>query len=48
MVGGDNDAALLDRQAYISKTMGSLGESIRGKAPIILDNKIIGVVSVGF
>lgn len=48
MVGGDNDAALLDRQAYISKTMGSLGESIRGKAPIIIDNKIIGVVSVGF
>ncbi|WP_409367259.1 ATP-binding protein [Lysinibacillus sp. 38-6] len=48
MVGGDNDAALLDRQAYISKTMGSLGESIRGKAPIILDDSIIGVVSVGF
>jgi len=48
MVGGDNDAALLDRQAYISKTIGSLGESIRGKAPIILDDNIIGVVSVGF
>ncbi|MEK5233750.1 sensor histidine kinase [Lysinibacillus sp. FSL K6-0232] len=48
MVGGDNDAVLIDRQAYISKTMGSLGESIRGKAPIIQDDKIIGVVSVGF
>ncbi|CAM5632464.1 histidine kinase OS=Lysinibacillus sphaericus OX=1421 GN=citA_2 PE=4 SV=1 [Lysinibacillus sphaericus] len=48
MVGGDNDAALLNKQAYISKTVGSLGESIRGKAPIMIDENIIGVVSVGF
>ncbi|MFJ7408296.1 MULTISPECIES: ATP-binding protein [unclassified Lysinibacillus] len=48
MVGGDNDAALQNKQAYTSKTIGSLGESIRGKAPIILDDNIIGVVSVGF
>ena len=48
MVGGDNDAVLLDKQAYISKTVGSLGESIRGKAPIMIDDNIIGVVSVGF
>lgn len=48
MVGGDNDAVLIDRQAYVSKTTGSLGESIRGKAPIIQNNQVIGVVSVGF
>ncbi len=48
MVGGDNDAVLIDKQAYVSKTIGSLGESIRGKAPIIQNNQVIGVVSVGF
>ncbi|MGM9949473.1 MAG: ATP-binding protein [Lysinibacillus sp.] len=48
MVGGDNDAALLDGKSYVSKTKGSLGLSIRGKVPIIKDDEIIGVVSVGF
>ncbi|WP_107840821.1 ATP-binding protein [Metasolibacillus meyeri] len=48
MVGGDNDAALLDKRFYVSKTVGGLGESIRGKAPIMKEGEIIGVVSVGF
>lgn len=48
MVGGDNDAALLNNEAVISKTTGSLGESIRGKVPIEKNGQVIGVVSVGF
>ncbi|MFD2902255.1 histidine kinase, partial [Klebsiella pneumoniae] len=48
MVGGDNDRALLHGQSYISKKEGSLGLSIRGKAPIYANQEIIGVVSVGF
>lgn len=49
MVGGDNSRALEDGEAYISEATGSLGSSIRGKAPIISeDGKIIGIVSVGF
>lgn len=49
MVGNDNDKALIDGLAYISKEEGTLGPAIRGKAPIF-SNKgdIIGVVSVGF
>ncbi|API92994.1 MULTISPECIES: sensor histidine kinase [unclassified Virgibacillus] len=49
MVGGDNNRALEKGEAYISKRKGSLGLSIRGKAPIKnQDGAIIGVVSVGF
>jgi CitB family two-component system sensor histidine kinase CitS len=49
MVGGDNELALLYGQHYTSKATGTLGPSLRGKAPIIDDNgEIIGVVSVGF
>ncbi|MCG1020872.1 sensor histidine kinase [Sutcliffiella horikoshii] len=49
MVGGDNLRALEEGKAYISEATGSLGLSIRGKAPIISnDGTIIGVVSVGF
>lgn len=49
MVGGDNDKALIDGQYYISKAVGSLGPSLRGKAPIFNDKgDIIGIVSVGF
>lgn len=49
MVGGDNDKALIEGKYYTSKAVGSLGPSLRGKAPIF-DNKgnIIGIVSVGF
>lgn len=49
MVGGDNTGALKEGRAYVSEARGSLGESIRGKAPIFNeDGTIIGVVSVGF
>ena len=48
--GEDNASALKDGQGYISKALGSLGWSMRGKAPIF-DNEmheVIGVVSVGY
>ncbi len=49
MMGGDNDKALVDGKAYISKAKGTLGLSLRGKAPIWDENgNIIGIVSVGF
>lgn len=49
MVGGDNARALIGGEYYTSKAIGSLGPSLRGKAPILdEDGKIIGIVSVGF
>lgn len=49
MVGGDNELALLHGESYISKAIGSLGPSLRGKAPIVDESgTIIGIVSVGF
>ncbi|MFC0014001.1 MULTISPECIES: sensor histidine kinase [Allobacillus] len=49
MVGGDNDKALVHGEYYKSEAVGSLGPSLRGKAPIInQDGQIIGIVSVGF
>lgn len=48
MVGGDNDHVLLNGKTSVTTVKGSLGESIRGKAPIIENGQIIGVVSVGF
>src|SRR5699024_7086949 len=49
MVGGDNDKALIDGEYYTSKAAGSLGPSLRGKAPIFdVEGDIIGIVSVGF
>ncbi|MEQ6378196.1 sensor histidine kinase [Bacillaceae bacterium S4-13-56] len=49
MVGGDNGKALIDGEYYTSEAVGSLGPSLRGKAPIFNDNgNIIGIVSVGF
>lgn len=49
MVGGDNRKALVEGKYYTSKAIGSLGPSLRGKAPIFDDNgNIIGIVSVGF
>jgi two-component system, CitB family, sensor kinase len=48
MVGGDN-GPVLEGQSIISKAIGSLGPSLRGKAPIFGDNgDVIGIVSVGF
>ncbi|MEH7388602.1 sensor histidine kinase [Bacillus sp. JJ1521] len=49
MVGEDNDKALIHGEYYSSKAIGSLGPSLRGKAPIFdLEGNIIGIVSVGF
>ncbi|MFC4321501.1 ATP-binding protein [Litchfieldia salsa] len=49
MVGDDNDSALLFGEYYISEAVGTLGPSLRGKAPIYDDlGNITGIVSVGF
>lgn len=48
MVGGDNDSAFIDKESVVSITTGSMGESIRGKVPVIVDGKVVGIVSVGF
>lgn len=49
MVGGDNDAALIDGESYVSRAEGSLGPSLRGKTPVWNDDsEIVGVVSVGY
>lgn len=48
MMGADNDRAFLG-ESYISESVGSLGESLRGKVPIKDEaGNIVGVVSVGF
>lgn len=48
MVGGDNQP-VLEGHSIISEAQGSLGRSLRGKAPIFDDQgKVIGIVSVGF
>lgn len=49
MVGGDNGPALEEGKSYVSKAVGTLGPSLRGKTPVF-DNEgdIIGIVSVGF
>ncbi|UJL47191.1 sensor histidine kinase [Virgibacillus sp. NKC19-16] len=49
MIGGDNARALEDGEAYVSRSTGSLGLSIRGKLPVLNEaGDIMGVVSVGF
>lgn len=49
MVGGDNDRALIYRESYTSKAIGTLGPALRGKVPIFdKEGNIIGIVSVGF
>ncbi|MBU2511381.1 sensor histidine kinase [bacterium] len=49
MVGGDNKPALEEGKSYVSKAVGTLGPSIRGKVPIFDQNgKVIGIVSVGY
>ena len=49
MVGGDNAQALVHGQSYISRAVGTLGPSLRGKVPIFSSaGEIIGVVSVGY
>lgn len=49
MVGGDNRRALEKGESYVSKAVGTLGPSIRGKVPIFNRNgNVIGLVSVGY
>jgi PAS domain S-box-containing protein len=49
MVGGDNAPALERGESYVSRAVGTLGPSIRGKVPIFADNgEVVGVVSVGY
>jgi sensor histidine kinase regulating citrate/malate metabolism len=49
MVGGDNALALEEGKSYISKAVGTLGPSIRGKTPVFDDvGNIAGIVSVGY
>ncbi|WP_028025446.1 ATP-binding protein [Enterovibrio calviensis] len=48
--GDYNEPALLYGKPYIQKAIGSLGASVRGKAPIFDANheNVIGIISVGF
>ena len=48
MIGEDNERALVNGESYTSKSIGSLGSSLRAKSPIYLNDEIVGVVSVGF
>lgn len=47
MVGGDNNR-VFKGESVISESIGTLGPSLRGKAPIFSEGKVIGVVSVGY
>lgn len=48
MVGGDN-GPVLQGHAIISEAVGSMGSSVRGKAPVFdRTGQVVGVVSVGF
>lgn len=48
--GDYNEPALIHGRPYVQKAVGSLGASVRGKAPIFdhNDEHVIGIVSVGF
>ena len=50
MKGDTNSPALVEGRAYLSKARGSLGWSMRGKAPIFssTNGDIVGLVSVGY
>lgn len=53
MVGGDNVRALELGEEYVSKAVGSLGPSVRGKSPVFSEGedghqKVIGIISVGY
>lgn len=49
MTGGDSARALMG-ESFVARAVGTLGEAIRGKAPVRagLDGEIIGLVSVGY
>lgn len=48
--GDTGDIALINGQGYVDKALGSLGMSVRGKAPVYdeFGEDIIGIVSVGY
>lgn len=48
--GDQGRRALVEGKAYVARAAGSLGESMRGKAPVIEPEtgEIIGIVSVGY
>ena len=47
-VGGDNQRAL-EGESYVSRAVGSLGPSLRGKSPVLdAGGNVIGVTSVGY
>jgi len=48
--GDHGRQALVYGEAYVARALGSLGESMRGKAPVTIPgtNEIIGIVSVGY
>ena len=48
--GDDGRQALIGGQGYIARALGNLGESMRGKAPVVVpqSGEIIGIVSVGY
>ncbi|MDF1525013.1 MAG: sensor histidine kinase [bacterium] len=49
MVGGDNAPALEEGRSYVSRAVGTLGPSLRGKTPVLdEDGKVVGIVSVGY
>lgn len=49
MVGGDNGPVLLRGESFVSRAVGSLGSSLRGKTPVVdEEGRVIGIVSVGF
>jgi len=48
-VGGDNQRAIEKKESYVSRAVGSLGPSMRGKSPILdAQGNVIGVTSVGY
>ncbi len=48
-VGGDNQRAIEKGESYVSKAVGSLGPSMRGKSPVFdHEGRVIGVTSVGY
>lgn len=47
MVGGDNFDVLAGK-SVITVRHGSIGVSLRSKAPIVADGQVIGIVSVGY
>lgn len=49
MVGGDNAEVLEQGHTIISRAVGSMGPSMRGKAPVFNDQgDVVGVVSIGY